>query len=161
MTINHLTIRPARLDELDTINEIIEAAVMSWELPDRVKRLAMPSYRYDEFDFKHQQIWVAEDEQKIILGAFSLEDANAGDLPEDQTGLLLHGIYVKPSHHYQGIGRQLLQKAKKLVREMGKHGLLVKAQEDAIGFFVAMGMHLLHVKDCERHYNHRFWMVLD
>ncbi len=37
-------IRPANQADLETINGVIESAVMTWRLPDRVKRLSLPSY---------------------------------------------------------------------------------------------------------------------
>ena len=33
---------------------------MGWQLPERVKRLALPSYRYNEMDLKYYSLVVAE-----------------------------------------------------------------------------------------------------
>ena len=55
-----INIRPANEDDLDAINGVIEAAVMSWQLPERVKRLALPSYRYNAMDLKYFSLAVAE-----------------------------------------------------------------------------------------------------
>ncbi len=40
---------------LDAINHVIEAAVMIWDLPERVKRLSLSSYYYTEQDLNHYQ----------------------------------------------------------------------------------------------------------
>lgn len=39
----HMTLRPATADDLEAVNRVIENAVMTWDLPDRVKRLASPA----------------------------------------------------------------------------------------------------------------------
>ena len=52
---------------------------------------------------------VAEDEKKNIIGIATIELANSKETPKYFTALLLHGIYLNPSHHHQGIGRLLLK----------------------------------------------------
>jgi GNAT superfamily N-acetyltransferase len=91
----------------------------------------------------------------------ALEEAAPGDLRPGQSGLLLHGLYVDPLYHGEGIGGRLLDAALEMVRERGMDGLLVKAQPDAVGFFQAMGMARLPVRDRERDYPHRFWRAAE
>jgi hypothetical protein len=43
----------------------------------------------------------------------------------------------------------------------GFDGLLVKAQQDASGFFRAMGMQRLPVEDPARQYANRFWKPMN
>ena len=107
-----VNIRSARLDDLSAINAIIESAVMSWKIPDRVKRLSLPSYCYHEIDFQHLEIVVAEDHRQNIIALAAWEQADSADAPVGQAALLLHGIYVDASHHHQGVGRQLLRAGK-------------------------------------------------
>jgi hypothetical protein len=45
-----ITLRSAAPADLDAINTVIERAVQTWELPHRVKRLALVSYRDNTFD---------------------------------------------------------------------------------------------------------------
>ncbi len=158
-----VNIRTARLDDLSAINAIIESAVMSWKIPDRVKRLSLPSYCYYEIDFQHLEIVVAEDHRQNIIGLAAWEQADSADAPVEQAALLLHGIYVDASHHHQGVGRQLLRAAEAVVVENKSSfdGLLVKAQADAIGFFTLLGMKRLAVEDSARDYEHRFWKSTD
>jgi predicted N-acetyltransferase YhbS len=150
-------IRPATAADLDAVNRVIEAAVMTWKLPERVKRLSLPSYRYTMQDLVHLDMVLAEDAQHGIIGIAAWEPADAGDTPAGYRALLLHGIYVHPAHHHQGIGRELFATAEYAVRKHRYDGLLVKAQGDARGFFISQGMHRLPVEDPARHYAHRFW----
>jgi GNAT superfamily N-acetyltransferase len=130
---------------------------MTWVLPERVKRLSLPVYRYTRQDFVHLGMVVAENRQQQVLGAAAWEEAVPEDTPEGHRALLLHGIYVEPSHHRQGIGRRLFTAAEAAVVERGCDGLLVKAQQDATGFFESLGMHSLPAADPLRQYACRFW----
>ena len=150
-------IRPATQADLEAINRIIEAAVMTWDLPERVKRLSLASYRYTALDFQHLDMVVAEDGVQHILGVAAWEQAEAKDCPKGHSALLLHGIYVDPSHHRQGIGHQLYQKAELAAPQHGYDGLLVKAQKGAEAFFLAQGMQPLEAHDPKRDYAGRFW----
>ena len=150
-------LRPAIQADLDAVNRVIELAAMTWELPDRVKRLSLPSYRYNELDFDHFEMVVAEDAKKNIIGIAAWEQADPSDTPGEPCALLLHGIYVDTAHHRHGIGRQLFRAAEQAVRRHNHRGLLVKAQKDAAGFFISQGMNGLPVEDPLRHYAHRFW----
>jgi hypothetical protein len=97
-----VTLRPAKLQDLDDINRVIEAAVQSWDLPERVKRLSLFSYRYTEVDFDHLEMIVAEIDTLGIIGVAAWEMADAKDAPSGKRALLLHGIYVVPSMHDHG-----------------------------------------------------------
>jgi len=157
---NTSTLRPATLADLDAVNTVIERAVMTWNLPERVKRLTLPSYRYQPHDLDHLQLKVAERAGAGIVGVAAWEPANPRDLPAGKTGLLLHGLYVDPAQQRAGIGRRLLDAAVVTARERGFNGLLVKARPEAEGFFVARGLTPLPVTDAERDYPHRFWMEI-
>jgi GNAT superfamily N-acetyltransferase len=153
-------LRSATLDDLAAINVVIEHAVMTWQLPERVKRLTLPSYRYHPHDLEHLTIVVAEHSELGVIGVAAWEPANPRDLPPGQTGLLLHGLYVYPERQRQGVGRQLLDAALRAASAQGFDGLLVKAQAGAERFFLARGLELLPVTDAERDYPHRFWKAV-
>ncbi len=155
-----VTLRPATPADLDAVNAVIERAVMTWNLPERVKRLTLPSYRYQSHDLDHLQLMVADDASRAVVGVAAWEQANARDLPAGKTGLLLHGLYVDPAQQRTGIGRRLLDAAVQAAREQGFDGLLVKARPEAEGFFLARGLTPLPVTDAERDYPHRFWMEI-
>lgn len=153
--------RAATEADLAAINTVVERAVMTWRLPDRVKRLALPGYRYQPHDFEHMRLLVADSAGLGITGVAALEEAVPRDLPTGHSGLLLHGLYVDPLYHGEGIGGRLLDAALEMVRERRLDGLLVKAQPEAVDFFQAMGMTRLASRDRERDYPHRFWRPAD
>lgn len=152
-----LTLRRATAADLPAINSVIEAAVMGWVLPERVKRLALPSYRYAPPDLTHLQLWVAETARGIV-GVAALDTPQARELPAGaDSGLLLHGLYVRPDHQQQGIGTQLLQMAEQQVQTRRLGGLLVRAQREAGDFFMHQGLQALDTDDHEHAYQHRYW----
>jgi len=152
-----VTLLPATQANLDAVNAVIERAVMTWNLPERVKRLTLPSYRYQPHDLDHLHIVIAEDVDRAVLGVAAWEPASARDLPAGKTGLLLHGLYVDPARQRIGVGSQLLDAAMNAARKQGFDGLLVKARPEATGFFLARGMEHLPVEQAARDYPHRFW----
>lgn len=158
-----MNIRPARLADLESINRVISAAVMTWDLPERVKRLALSSYHYHAVDFAHFGMCVAEQHDHIV-GVAAWEPADPRDLPDELAvgahGLLLHGLYVDPSHQRQGLGRLLLQPVLQAAQQASVAGVLVKAQSDAVPFFRALGWTELAVRDRVRDYPHRYWQGL-
>lgn len=149
----------AKQSDLDNINHVIEAAIMTWDLPERVKRLSLASYFYNEQDLKHFEIVVAIQDEKIVAVA-SWEPADTKDSPQDKSGLLLHGLYVHPEIQGQGVGQKLFQKAVNAAQSKGLSSLLVKAQANAIDFFVQQGMHWVKIQDASRDYAHRLWKDL-
>jgi predicted N-acetyltransferase YhbS len=156
-----VTLRPAQREDLPRINRVIDAAVMGWQLPERVKRLALPGYLYPELDLAHLMLVVAETANGDIVGVAASEPARPDDTPSHQAGLLLHGLYVHPHHQRQGIGRRLYEAVENQARQQGFAGLLVKAQADARAFFLSRGMQSFDTRDPGRDYPHRYWIALD
>ena len=152
-----IILRPAIEADLDTINRVVEAGVMTWQLPERVKRLALPGYRYTLVDIEHLDICVAEDDTRRIIGVAAWETADSSDTPTGKTGLLLHGIYVNPAFHRHGIGRRLFKAAEEAVRAHGYDGLLTRARQEANDFFMAQEMNPLPVDRPSHQYANRFW----
>jgi GNAT superfamily N-acetyltransferase len=155
-----LELRPLAADDLDRANAVVEAAVMTWDLPARVKRLSLPSYRYHIHDLEHLTLFGAEDLRGAIVAVAAWEPASIADTPHSARGLLLHGLYVVPALHGTGIGSRLFDAAIKAARHGGYAGLLVKANPEAMGFFVARGMQQLSPEDTRRDYPYRFWAEL-
>lgn len=155
-----ITLRPLHAADLHRANAVVEAAVSTWHLPDRVKRLSLQSYRYQPHDLDHLSLVAAEDAAGRIVGVAAWEPASAGDAPTGRKGLLLHGLYVDPARQRQGIGRRLLGAAEQAARQGGFEGLLVKANRDAQGYFLKRGLQPLPVDDPRRDYPYRFWLKL-
>lgn len=159
MHTDDLTLRTGTAADLDAANSVIDAAVMGWKLPERVKRLALPSYRYGGEDLKFLELVLAWEGERVV-GVAAFEAADARDVPPDRHAALLHGLYVLPAHQRRGIGRRLLQAVEAHACAHGFDSLLVKAQADADGFFKASHMHPVPIQDCARDYPHRFWKSL-
>jgi predicted N-acetyltransferase YhbS len=157
---SRITLRPANKADLAAINRVIERAVQTWNLPERVKRLALPTCLYNEHDLDHLHIVLAEDSIAAVIGVAAWEDAAPRDCPQGRRGLLLHGLYVDPDRQRRGTGSRLLSAAAGAAREQGYDGLLVKAQADAEGFFRSRGLQHLAVADGSRDYPNRFWLDL-
>ena len=157
MRATDIDIRPAGQADLEAINRVIESAVMTWHLTDRVKRLSLPAYRYDCMDLVHLDIVLAEDDRQNIIGIAAWEQADAKDLPAGNRALSLHGIYVDPSYHQQGIGSKLFRVVEEAICKGGFDGLLLKAQQGSNGFFISREMQRLHVDDPLHQYENRFW----
>lgn len=158
--IPQLTFRPAVPADLEAVNAVIEAALMQWDLPERVKRLSLPSYRYQAHDLDHLELTLVESAHSGIVGIAAWEQADRRDTPAGRDGLLLHGLYVAPEQQRRGIGRQLLQAAEAAARSRGLEAVLVKAQPGAEAFFRACGLRRLPVRNPDRDYPHRFWKHL-
>jgi predicted N-acetyltransferase YhbS len=157
---SRINLRTADKADLAAINRVIERAVQTWNLPERVKRLALPTYLYKEHDLDHLHLVIAEDSAANVIGVAAWEDAAARDCPQGRRGLLLHGLYVDPDRQHGGTGARLLSAAAAAAREQGYDGLLVKAQADAEGFFSSQGLQQLVVADASRDYPNRFWLDL-
>ena len=157
---SRIKLRPANKADLGAINRLIERAVQTWNLPERVKRLALPTYFYSGYDLDHLHLIIAEDSAGAVIGVAAWEDAAARDCPQGRRGMLLHGLYVEPDRQQGGTGSRLLSDAAVAAREQGYDGLLVKAQADAEGFFRSRGLQQLAVADANRDYPNRFWLDL-
>ena len=155
-----ITIRAAQASDLDEINRIISSCVMNWDLPERVKRLSMGSYKYNADDLVHLDIFVAESVIGKVVGLAAFEAANASDLPDLKEGLLLHGLYVDPELQKKGIGKALVEYSVSEVRKRSLDGLLVKAQVDANSYFENQGFEKLPVNNPAKDYPHRWWKSL-
>jgi predicted N-acetyltransferase YhbS len=153
----HIDLRPAGKADLAAINQVIERAVNTWNLPERVRRLALPTYLYHAHDLQHLHAEVADDRMAGMVGVAAWEAAAERDCPEGKSGLLLHGLYVDPAHQHLGVGGRLLLAAADAAHKAGYDGLLVKAQSDACSFFSSHGLRMLAVIDASRDYPNRYW----
>ena len=129
-----LDVHKAALQDLDAINCLIERAVATWNLPERVKRLALPTYRYTPLDLQALTILAAY-RGATLVGVAAWESTE----PEASPGLALHGLFVDPQWWGGGIGTALLARVEQSAREQGFKRVIVKAQPGATGFFLRHG----------------------
>ena len=156
-----ITTGTPRATELPAINAVVEAALTTWDLPDRVRRLVLPIYRYSEADRQHLCFALARAAGDAdILGVAAWEPANPRECPAERSGLLLHGLYVAPAQHQRGIGSRLLRTVMAQAAAGGFDGVLVKAQRDAEAYVAAQGLRRLPVDDSQRDYSGRYWQAV-
>ncbi len=158
MSNRSLIIRLANKNDLRSINQVIEKALMTWKLTDRVKRLVLPTYFYNELDLEHFIIFVALESESII-GVACL-DTELQEIEGGYSAMLLHGLFIDPAHQNAGIGGQLLEYAEDLARQHKMDALLVKVQKDAEKFFKAKGMKKLEDIDPYREYENQYWKLV-
>jgi N-acetylglutamate synthase-like GNAT family acetyltransferase len=155
-----IKLRGADPSDLHSINSLIAAAIGTWRLADRVKRISLPLYRYHAHDLQDMQIVVAHCGDGEILGSAALEQAYTSNMFDGLPTSLLHGIYVAPNLHRNGVGSRLLEKIETLARYQGIEALLVKARPEAISFFSARGFGKLSTRDDREEYPHQFYKLL-
>lgn len=134
-----VALRRAGSADVALVNQIVDAAVSTWGLPARVRRLAAPSLRYTARDLEHMDAVIAQDAQGKPLGVAVAEPAGMGDAPSGRSALLLHGLYVVPAHHGEGIGGRLLAWVAGLAAHQGRDGVAVRAWREAEDFFRSRG----------------------
>ena len=156
----HLAHKQPFGSELDEVNRLIESAIDTWDLPARVKRLALPSYRYGKHDVEFLDFAMAYTVDERLVGVAAWESCHCDDCPAGQTGLSLHGLYVRPGTHRQGVGTRLVDAVLAATRNHGGQWVLVKAQHGAIGFFTRQGFRPVRDVDAGGRYAHRLWRAV-
>ena len=154
-----IRLRAGERRDLDRVNAVIAAAMDTWGLPERVKRLSLPLYRYAAQDLEHLDLVVAETAGGCIVGVAAIEAADTPDRAHGHNPALLHGLYVEPRHHGQGIGGRLMAHTSKLAVSRRFDTLLVRARQQAASFFEAHGLRRVDAIDAARDYPWRY--VLD
>lgn len=155
-----ITLRKAEYRDLGQINTLVAAAIDTWRLSKRVKRLSLPLYQYQVQDLEHLQVIVAETEEATIAAIAAIEPADASECPRGHNAALLHGIYVDPNYHRNGIGSRLLRYMQVMASSWDYDGLIVKANPEAKTFFEAQAFEKLPIEDHSRDYPYRYWKLL-
>ncbi|MEM9602136.1 MAG: GNAT family N-acetyltransferase [Pseudomonadota bacterium] len=157
-----VTLRKASPDDLMFINGIIETAVMSWQLPERVKRLTLPNYRYAAEHFDAMTLFLATGKDSAdVLGVLAICPAVEAEVPGGRPATRIHGVYVDPINHREGIGKKLVAHAVKAARKAGVDGVVVTAQPDAFAFFEAVGFERCEAPPSEdADFRNAYWKAL-
>jgi len=154
---SNMALRQAGPEDLGCINTLIAAAITTWDVTERVRRISLPLYQYRAHDLEHLYVMVAEIPDSGIVGVAAIEAAETCQCPGDCNGALLHGNYTLPDHHRQGIGFLLLEKMAAIASSRDFDGLLVKAKREAVSFFKTCGYVELPIEDYFRDYSYRYW----
>lgn len=135
-----VAIRPAHRSDLDAINAVVEAAVLSWAKTERLKPSSLPDYAYGPADLDRCMLLLVVGSHRRILGVAACSCAESRGESSSDNPLRLDGPYVHPDHHGRGIGPQIVAEACALARRQGRNGLLVEPRVRDQSFLQAMGM---------------------
>ena len=153
-----VALRRAGAADLALVNQIVDVAVSTWGLPARVRRLAGPSLRYTAYDLQHMDAVIAHDARGKPVGVAMAEPAGIGDAPAGLCALLLHGLYVLPARHGEGIGGRLVAWVTELAARRGRDGVEVRAWREAEDFFRSRGFQELRNEGSAGGYPRRLWL---
>jgi predicted N-acetyltransferase YhbS len=125
------TIRPGRLSERDALERLQRRASMHGPLY-RAQLAAHP----EVVELPAEQIatgLVRVAEQGDVVVGFAVLLERSGDACE------LDGLFVEPDRMRAGIGRRLVEDAKRIARERGAKRIDVVANPQAVAFYAAVG----------------------
>jgi GNAT superfamily N-acetyltransferase len=125
--------------DLDTINGVVAAATLSWNLTARVRRLALPSLLYNAVDLQHMCIARIDADTVGALGVALWEDTAEAGQATDKRAVLLHGLYILPHYQRHGVGTCLLELVADWARARGFESLIARAWRESESFFIARG----------------------
>ena len=157
-----LHIRQGAPADLPAINDVVEAAVMAWPLPPRLRRLSVPVLRYDAADMADYELLLGHRGGQLAgIAAWCARPAPGAAASGLPAHALLHGLYVNPAQQRQGIGRSLQEAVARRAGEARLEGILVKAERVSREYFARCGYQTLPIEDDPPSaYPYRFWMAL-
>lgn len=130
--------------DLDTVNAVVTQAMLSWDLPARVRRLALPSLIYSSLDLEHMHIAIVDEIDGSGVGIAAWEEADQHDAPNGARAVLLHGLYVLPARQRQGTGTSLLERVEDWAVECDFDAIVLRAWRESELFFRARGFSSLN-----------------
>ncbi len=122
-------------DRLDVVNDIVEEAVSSWGIADRVRRLILPSLLYNEVDLQHMRFLLLDDEGGKAVAVAIWEEIGGTDTSSRTRKVQLHGLYVRPRWQRQGLGAGILEFVGLWVGMHGLDGITVRPWRESEAFF--------------------------
>lgn len=125
--------------DLDTINGVVAAATLSWNLPARVRRLALPSLLYNAVDLQHMSIARVDADTVGALGVALWEETGDAGQAANKRAVLLHGLYILPHYQRHGVGTRLLELVADWARARGFESIIARAWRESESFFIARG----------------------
>lgn len=130
-------IRRGEEADLPGINRVIAAARESWDLPERVRRLAGRLHELEPPDLHTVEVLVAQDGGGAILGVAVaiLRPPRLDDGASGRDALWLDGLFVDPAMGRQGLGGRLLDAVAELALVQGLSRIDLRARREAVGFF--------------------------
>jgi N-acetylglutamate synthase-like GNAT family acetyltransferase len=135
-----LQLRLATTEDADTLQDILKAASLA-NPGDRDWLLAHPEVLVVDADQLHAgRIHVAAATNGELLGYAAVLPPQAGQAEID-------GIFVRPTHWRQGVGRTLLRACAAQARAEGARELGVVVNPHALAFYAALGFEMAAEED--------------
>jgi len=126
-------IRTARANEAGLLSALALRSKAHWGYDDEFMRSCTEELTYGEDQIKSALsiFYVCELEQQVV-GFYCLEELN-------QSNVILEALFVEPSAMGRGVGRALLEHAKRTASQLGGESLEVQSDPQAEAFYLAMG----------------------
>jgi|TARA_B110000238_G_scaffold195567_1_gene234965 N-acetylglutamate synthase-like GNAT family acetyltransferase len=129
-------LRKAGVEDLNSINRVIELCLYNRPVTERIKKLTLSSLLFESTDLNYMAIWVVGEPATGVLGLQKIDE-----------GMLLHSIYVDPSKSNQGVGTELFRHARQLTANNNQDRLIVKSFSESVGFFKKIGFTPSYILD--------------
>ena len=129
-------LRKAGVEDLNSINRVIELCLYNRPVTERIKKLTLSSLLFESTDLNYMAIWVVGEPATGVLGLQKIDE-----------GMLLHSIYVDPSKSNQGVGTELFCHARQLTANNNQDRLIVKSFSESVGFFKKIGFTPSYILD--------------
>lgn len=153
------TIRVASRTELPAINRVIEQAVNTWPLPERLKALTLPLLRYDAIDAGDYEFVIASC-GSAVTGVAAWDRSVVYAAGTGAHSVLLHGLYVAAAFQHRGIGRTLQDAVFERATAAGAAGVVVKAERVAAAYFERCGYQKINSSVYGFSYPYSYWRPL-
>lgn len=134
-----LIFHTVKASDLCAINRIVEQAVSSWGLPERVYRLTKPLLAYSGTDLNFMRAVLVLNAELNAIGTALWETGGLESAAKQTSPLFLHGLYILPEFQRQGIGTRLIDHVSRYARQAGYNGIEIKAWRDSEPFFLRLG----------------------
>lgn len=131
-------IRRAAPEDLSTVNDIVTAAVLGWNMAERLKRVALRVLTYDAADLREMEVLMAEVDG-LPVGVAAWDPGAVLQGAGVRRGALLHGLYVVPEAQGCGIGAALQRRIATRAAVVGCDALVVKSERVSVGYFERCG----------------------
>ena len=129
-------LRKAGVEDLNSINRVIELCLNNRPVTERIKKLTLSSLLFESTDLNYMAIWVVGEPATGVLGLQKIDE-----------GMLLHSLYVDPSKSNQGVGTELFRHARQLTANNNQDRLIVKSFPESVGFFKKIGFTPSYILD--------------
>jgi N-acetylglutamate synthase-like GNAT family acetyltransferase len=129
-------LRKAGVEDLNSINRVIELCLNNRPVTERIKKLTLSSLLFESTDLNYMTIWVVGEPTTGVLGLQKIDE-----------GMLLHSLYVDPSKSNQGVGTELFRHARQLTANNNQDRLIVKSFSESVGFFKKIGFTPSYILD--------------